>query len=77
MSHINIGSGKEISIKALAKMIKKIANYKGNIRFDTAKPNGTLRKITNIRRLIKIGFQPKMNLSDGLKSTYKKFVRNY
>ena len=77
MSHINVGSGKEISIKALAKMIKKIANYKGNIRFDTAKPNGTLRKITNIRRLIKIGFQPKMNLSDGLKFTYKKFVRNY
>jgi len=74
MSHINIGSGREISIKTLSKKIKKIVDFRGNIKFDATKPNGTLRKLTNIRRLAKIGFKPKINLEDGLKQAYKDFV---
>jgi GDP-L-fucose synthase len=74
MSHINIGSGKEISIKELAKKIKKIVDFKGKIKFDTTKPNGTLRKLTNIRRLVKIGFKHKIDLEDGLEQAYKDFV---
>ena len=73
MSHINIGSGKEISIKALAKIIKKIVKYKGKIKFDKTKPNGTLRKITNIRRLNKVGFKHKIDLKEGLEQTYLDF----
>ena len=74
MSHINIGSGREVSIKTLSNKIKKIVNFRGNIKFDETKPNGTLRKLTNIRRLAKIGFKPKINLEDGLKQAYKDFV---
>ena len=73
MSHINIGSGKEISIKELAKKINKIVNFKGKIIFDTAKPNGTLRKITDVRRLVKIGFKHKIDLEEGLEKVYLDF----
>jgi len=73
MSHINIGSGREISIKDLAKTIKKIVEYKGKIKFDITKPNGTLRKLTNIGRLSKIGFKNKIDLEKGLKQAYMDF----
>ena len=73
MSHINIGSGKEISIKVLAKTIKKITNYKGQIKFDKTKPNGTLRKLTNTKRLVKIGFKYKIDLEEGLEQVYRDF----
>jgi len=73
MSHINIGSGKEISIKALANKIKNIVEYKGKIKFDTTKPNGTLRKLTNIRRLDRMGFKHKIDLEEGLKKAYIDF----
>jgi len=73
MSHINIGSGREISIKDLAKTIKKIVKYKGKIKFDITKPNGTLRKLTSLRRLAKIGFKCKIDLEEGLEQAYFDF----
>ena len=73
MSHINIGSGSEIKIKGLAETIKKILEYKGKIKFDRTKPDGTLRKLTNIRRLVKIGFKHKINLEEGIKQAYMDF----
>ena len=73
MSHINIGSGREVSIKTLAKIIKKIVGYKGKIKFDITKPNGTLRKLTDIRRLNKIGFKHKIDLEEGLEQAYLDF----
>ena len=75
MSHINVGSGKEISIKDLAKKIKKVVDFKGKIKFDESKPNGTLRKLTNVRRLAKIGFKNKIYLEDGLKQAYEDFKK--
>ena len=75
MCHINIGSGKEISIRTLAKTIKKIVKYKGKIKFDATKPNGSLRKLTNIRRLAKIGFKSKIYLEKGLERTYRDFKK--
>ena len=77
MCHINVGSGREIKIKELAKKIKKIVDFKGKIKFDTNKPNGTLRKLTNVGRLAKIGFKNRICLEDGLKQAYVDFkVRN-
>ena len=76
MSHINVGSGMEVSIKTLAQKIKKIVKYKGKIKFDRTKPNGTLRKLTNIGRLAKIGFKNKIDLEKGLKRTYKDFLKS-
>ena len=76
MSHINIGSGREVSIKTLTKIIKNIVNYNGKIKFDTTKPNGALRKLTNIRRLIKIKFKHKIDLEEGLKQVCADFAGN-
>jgi GDP-L-fucose synthase len=73
MSHINIGTGKEVSIKTLAKKIKKIVDFRGNIKFDATKPNGTLRKLTNVRRIVKIGFKHKIDLEEGLEQAYMDF----
>jgi len=73
MSHINIGSGREITIKELAENIKKIVNYKGKIKFDRTKPDGTLKKLTNIRRLVKVGFKCKIDLKKGLEQSYRDF----
>ena len=77
MSHINIGSGREIKIKQLAKTIKKIVDYKGKIKFDRTKPDGTLRKLTNVERLVKIGFKHNIDLQEGLSTAYKDFIKTY
>jgi GDP-L-fucose synthase len=74
MSHINIGSGQEVSIKTLAKKIKKIVGFKGDIKFDKTKPNGILRKLNEIRRLNKIGFKFKIDIEQGLSQTYMDFM---
>jgi len=73
MSHINIGSGREVSIKTLAKKIKKIVYFRGNIKFDKTKLDGALRKFINVRRLDKIGFKYKIDLEEGLEQTYLDF----
>jgi GDP-L-fucose synthase len=75
MSHINVGSGREISIKKLAKIIKKIVGYNGEIKFDRTKPDGTLRKLLDIERLFKIGFKYKIDLEEGLTQAYKDFTK--
>jgi GDP-L-fucose synthase len=71
LSHINIGSGNEISIKKLANLMKKIVNYKGKIIFDKNKPDGTLRKKVDTTILNEIGFKAKVKLETGLIRTYK------
>ena len=75
MSHINIGSGREISIKKLAKIIKKIVGYNGELKFDKTKPDGTLRKLLDNERLFKIGFKHKIDLEEGLTQAYKDFKK--
>lgn len=74
MSHINIGSGQEISIKDLAIKIKKIVDYRGKVKYDFKRPDGTLRKITDIKRLVEIEFKHKIDLEKGLKRTYMDFL---
>ena len=73
---INIGCGEDISIKALAKFIKKIVDYKGKITWDTSKPNGTPRKLLYIKKLEKLGWKPKISLEVGIKLTYEWFLGN-
>ena len=70
---INVGVGKDISIKELAELIKDISGYRGEIVFDTLKPDGTPRKLLDISRLRKLGWAPKISLREGLLSTYKWF----
>ncbi len=75
-THINIGSGKEISIKDLAYLVKDIVGFKGNIVFDFTKPDGTLRKLLDVSKLADLGWTPKVKLSDGIKEFYKFYLKD-
>jgi GDP-L-fucose synthase len=68
---INIGYGKEISIKDLTKLICKIVKYSGKIEYDKNKPNGTFRKLIDSSKLKKINWSPKILLEEGIKSIIK------
>ena len=72
---INIGTGEEISIKDLALKIKRLTGFKGNIDFDTSKPDGTLRKVTDTAILRQLGYIHKINLDEGLKIYYEEYLR--
>jgi len=74
ISHINIGSGTEIAIRELAQLIKEIVGFKGEIRFEAAKPDGTPRKLLDSSRLANLGWQPKVSLEEGLRLTYDWFL---
>ena len=76
ISHINIGSGAEITIGELAELIKKIVGFEGDLRFDTEKPDGTSRKLLDTSRLEQIGWQAKTSLEEGLKLTYDWFLKS-
>ena len=73
---INVGSGKEVSIKYLAKLISNIIGYKGKIIFDSLHPDGTPRKILNISKIRNLGWKPIYNLQDGLKKTIDWYISN-
>ena len=70
VTHINIGSGQDLSIKELAITVGEIVGFKGELVFDTTKPDGTLRKLLNVDRLISRNWKPKISLEEGLKKTY-------
>ena len=72
--HINIGTGKEISIKELAGLVSKTVNYQGIIRFDKSKPDGTMRKLTDVSKLNSLGWKHKIEIQDGVKMLYDWYV---
>ena len=72
--HINAGSGNEISISALAKLIAKVIGYTGEIYFDTDYPDGTPRKLLDSGKLRALGWRPKVSLKTGLARVYDDFV---
>ncbi|MFW6233231.1 MAG: GDP-L-fucose synthase family protein [Nanoarchaeota archaeon] len=73
---VNIGTGKEISIKELSEKIAKIIKFNGNIIFDKSKPNGTPRKVTDVSKLNKLGWKAETSLEKGIEKTYKWFIKN-
>jgi GDP-L-fucose synthase len=74
-THINIGTGKDISIKELAYLIKDIVGFKGELYFNTSKPDGTMRKVTDVSKLNSLGWQCKMDLESGIKEMYKWYLQ--
>ena len=76
-SHINVGSGKELTIKELAETIKEVVDFKGKINFDSTKPDGSFRKLLNSERINKLGFKHKIGLKDGLIKTYQDYIKTY
>jgi GDP-L-fucose synthase len=73
---INIGSGEDITIKELTELMAIILNYKGEIRWDTSKPNGTPRKVMNVDKIKSLGWAPKVGIRQGLYQTYEWFKEN-
>jgi GDP-L-fucose synthase len=74
-SHINIGSGQDLTIKELSEIIKKVVGFKGETIFDKNKPDGTPRKILDIKRISNLGFEPKIALEEGLIKTYQDYLK--
>ena len=77
ISHINIGSGEELTINQLALLIKNITGFKGEIRYDTTKPNGTPRKLLDTSFLEKKGWKAKIKIEEGIWSLYKSYQKKY
>jgi GDP-L-fucose synthase len=76
-THINIGTGKDLIIKDLALMIKDIVGFKGQLKWDSSKPDGTYRKLLDVSKINKLGWKEKVNLEDGIKMIYKRYSNNY
>jgi GDP-L-fucose synthase len=75
-THINIGTGNEISIKNLAYLIKDKIGFKGNLVFNIAKPDGTLRKLTDVSKLHALGWHHSIEIEEGIERMYKWYVEN-
>jgi GDP-L-fucose synthase len=77
ISHLNIGSGEEITIKALAELIKYYSGFTGELRFDTTKPDGTPRKLLDSSTLLSLGWLPHISLDDGIQMSLNDFNLKY
>jgi GDP-L-fucose synthase len=76
ISHINVGSGVDCTIRELAETLKEVIGFNGDIEFDTSKPDGAPRKLMDISRLDSLGFKAQRSLKEGLVSTYQWFLNN-
>jgi GDP-L-fucose synthase len=71
---INIGVGKDITIRELAELIKDIVGFNGSIQYDASKPDGTPRKLLDVSKLTSLGWEPKISLREGIEATYRWYV---
>ncbi len=76
LSHINVGTGVDCSIRELAETIARVTEYQGQLTFDSSKPDGTPRKLMDVSRLKALGWQSSISLEDGLRDAYRWFVEN-
>ncbi|MGM9842491.1 MAG: GDP-L-fucose synthase, partial [Candidatus Limisoma sp.] len=74
--HINIGSGREVTIAQLAELVRRAVGYVGKILWDSSKPDGTMRKLTDVSRLHSLGWHHRMEIEDGVPTLYKWYVDN-
>jgi GDP-L-fucose synthase len=74
LSHINIGTGKDVTIKEMAEIMKEVVGFKGKLVFDSTKPDGSPRKLIDISRLSNMGWKYSIDLEYGLKKTYKWYL---
>lgn len=77
LSHVNVGTGTDISINEIAHRIKEVVGFKGNIIFDQSKPDGAPRKLMNVNLIIKLGWEAKIDLKVGLVNAYQDFLQNH
>jgi GDP-L-fucose synthase len=76
ITHVNIGSGRDLTIRELSLMIGEVVGFYGKINFDTSKPDGTPRKLLDVSRLRDLGWESKLGLKQGLNETYSWYLNN-
>ncbi|TPQ27228.1 GDP-L-fucose synthase family protein [Methylomonas koyamae] len=74
LSHLNVGTGTDVTIRELAETIGRVVGFQGEISWNTSKPDGTPRKLMDVSKLKSLGWEPKIGLEEGLSSTYKWFL---
>ena len=74
LSHINVGTGTDVTIAELAALIAKVVGFRGRIEYDPSKPDGTPRKLMDVSRMRALGWQPRVGLEEGLAAAYRDFV---
>jgi len=74
LSHINVGTGKDVTIKEMAKAMKEVIGFKGSLTFDTTKPDGSPRKLIDVSRLSNMGWKYSIDLEEGIKKTYNWYL---
>jgi len=77
ISHINVGSGKDITIKELAEEIKEVVGFQGKLSFDSSKPDGSARKLIDVSRLSNMGWNYSTSLREGLEKTYEWYLKKF
>ena len=74
LSHINVGTGVDVTIREMAQTMKQVVGFKGKLVFDTTKPDGAPRKLIDVARLSKMGWQYSVTLEEGLAQTYQWYL---
>lgn len=77
LSHINVGTGVDCTIRELAETVARVTGFRGALRFDASKPDGTPRKLMDVSRLKALGWEARISLEDGLRDAYRWFLANY
>ena len=76
-SHVNVGSGREITIKDLAETVREVVGFEGEVKWDTSKPDGTPRKLMDSSRLMSMGWLPEVSMKEGIKRAYADYLERY
>ena len=76
LSHLNVGTGEDVTIRELAETIQQVVGYQGEIVWDSSKPDGTPRKLMDVSKLKSLGWQPRIALAEGLTRTYRWFIEH-
>jgi GDP-L-fucose synthase len=77
LSHINVGTGVDCTIRELAELIASITGFNGQIVFDASKPDGTARKLMDVTKLERLGWKASIGLREGLADTYRWFLSQH
>ena len=75
-THVNIGTGIDTSIRELAEIIKQELNYQADFIFDTSKPDGTMQKLTDVKKLNSLGWKHRVSLQEGIQKIYNWYIAN-